>query len=171
MSVLKHIGKNNELPAVAIVNDGAGWRVGLAYCDNTLKIIGVCEFLDGDQLTNLEAALVRLGTKECVAAEDKMRSAVEGKKLREVSTLRQTLWEIGSLSMLRSSIDATLCLQRESLETSGFVNWKFRGCTCNEQTAPKTSIKISTDCWAQRVASSSMWLDLAGLTLGLIVFV
>jgi len=80
-------GETQETPTVVcvqIVSDGAGWRVGLAYCDNTLKIIGVCEFLDGDQLTNLEAALVRLGTKECVAAEDKMRSPVEGKKLREI---------------------------------------------------------------------------------------
>jgi len=48
------------------------------------QILGMSEFLDGDQLTNLEAALVRLGAKECVVAEDKMRAPVESKKIREV---------------------------------------------------------------------------------------
>ena len=63
-----------------------GWQVGLAYCDNTLKIIGVCEFLDGDQLCNLEAALVRIGARECVAVEDKAggSKSVENKKVKEV---------------------------------------------------------------------------------------
>ena len=62
------------------------WQVGLAYCDNTLKIIGVCEFLDGDQLCNLEAALVRIGARECVAVEDKAggSKSVENKKVKEV---------------------------------------------------------------------------------------
>jgi len=61
-------------------------QVGLAYCDNTLKVIGVVEFLDGDQLCNLEAALVRLGARECVAVEDKGGGAksVENKKIKEV---------------------------------------------------------------------------------------
>ena len=73
--------------AVAVqlaLDAAAGWRVGLAYCDNTLKVLGMSEFLDSDQLTNLEAALVRLGAKECVVAEDKVRAPVEGRKLREV---------------------------------------------------------------------------------------
>ena len=63
-----------------------GWQVGLAYCDNTLKVIGVCEFLDGDQLCNLEAALVRIGARECVAVEDKAggSKSVENKKVKEV---------------------------------------------------------------------------------------
>ena len=61
-------------------------QVGLAYCDNTLKIIGVVEFLDGDQLCNLEAALVRLGARECVAVEEKVggSKAIENKKVKEV---------------------------------------------------------------------------------------
>jgi DNA mismatch repair protein MSH2 len=63
-----------------------GFQVGLAYCDNTLKIIGAVEFLDGDQLCNLEAALVRLGARECVAVEDKAggNKSVENKKVRDV---------------------------------------------------------------------------------------
>lgn len=63
-----------------------GVQVGLAYCDNTLKVIGVVEFLDGDQLCNLEAALVRLGARECVAVEDKVGGAktIESKKIKEV---------------------------------------------------------------------------------------
>ena len=69
---------------VQIMPDASGWRVGIAYCDNTLKSIGFCEFIDSDQLSGLEAALVRLGARECIAAEDKLRSPVEGAKLREV---------------------------------------------------------------------------------------
>ena len=78
--------------AVAVqlaLDAAAGWRVGLAYCDNTLKVLGMSEFLDSDQLTNLEAALVRLGAKECVVAEDKVRAPVEGRKLREVLERRK----------------------------------------------------------------------------------
>ena len=69
---------------VQIVSDASGWRVGIAYCDNTLKSLGFCEFIDSDQLSGLEAAIVRLGARECIAAEDKLRSPVEGSKLREV---------------------------------------------------------------------------------------
>lgn len=51
-----------------------GWKVGIAYCDNTLKHIGATEFIDSEQLTTLEGVLVRMGAKECVVAEDKVFS-------------------------------------------------------------------------------------------------
>jgi DNA mismatch repair protein MSH2 len=61
-------------------------QVGLAYCDNTLKVIGVVEFRDGDQLGKLEAALVRLGARECIKVEEKVggAKAVESKKVKDV---------------------------------------------------------------------------------------
>lgn len=63
---------NRELQ---ISSDGAaeGWRIGVAYCDNTLKNLGISEFIDSDHLTTLEGVLVRLGAREVIVAEDKVR--------------------------------------------------------------------------------------------------
>ena len=87
--VFDHGGDTQDTPTaccVQVSQGDAGWKVGLAYCDNTLKVIGMVEFLDGDQLCNLEAALVRLGARECVALEDKAggNKSVDNRKVREV---------------------------------------------------------------------------------------
>ena len=44
----------------------------MAYCDNTLKHLGVSEFIDTDHMTTLEGVLVRLGAREVIVAEDKV---------------------------------------------------------------------------------------------------
>lgn len=45
--------------------------VGMAFVDITKRLIGATEFLDDDQYTNLESAMVALGCKECVLPQVK----------------------------------------------------------------------------------------------------
>ncbi|XP_002982304.2 DNA mismatch repair protein MSH2 [Selaginella moellendorffii] len=57
--------------------------VGIAFTDMTRRTLGTLEFLDDDQYTNLESALLALGCRECVLPAENAKS-VDGRRLRDV---------------------------------------------------------------------------------------
>lgn len=57
--------------------------VGLAFVDLTRRQLGMTEFLDDDQYTSLESAMVALGCRECVIPQEVIKSP-DGRKLRDV---------------------------------------------------------------------------------------
>jgi DNA mismatch repair protein MSH2 len=58
--------------------------VGLAFVDMTKRQLGMTEFLDDDQFTSLESAMVALGCRECVIPQSTVAKSPDDRKLRDV---------------------------------------------------------------------------------------
>ncbi|XP_031474444.1 DNA mismatch repair protein MSH2 [Nymphaea colorata] len=56
--------------------------IGLAYVDLTKRTMGIAEFLDDSQFTNVESALVSLGCKECLLPAE-ISKTVEARHLND----------------------------------------------------------------------------------------
>ncbi|XP_059453269.1 DNA mismatch repair protein MSH2 [Corylus avellana] len=82
---------NNEMqdsPVVVALSPNFrenGCTVGLGYIDLTKRVLGLAEFLDDSQFTNVESALVALGCKECLLPVESVKSS-ESRTLHDALT-------------------------------------------------------------------------------------
>jgi len=56
--------------ALKIAKEDAGKVMGIAVCDASMSTLGLCEFVDDEQFSTLEAVLVQLSAKECLVSGD-----------------------------------------------------------------------------------------------------
>ncbi|GMJ13536.1 MUTS homolog 2 [Hibiscus trionum] len=75
-----------------------GCTVGFGYVDLTKRVLGLAEFLDDSQFTNVESALVALGCKECLLP-------MEIEKSSECKTLNDALIRCGVMVTQRNKTE------------------------------------------------------------------
>jgi len=79
---------NNDMSVSAVVmaiklgTENGQRVVGASYADSAARKLGVCEFVDNDQFSNLEALLVQLGPKECLLPQHD--TSADAAKVQEV---------------------------------------------------------------------------------------
>ncbi|EGD78393.1 MSH2-Ex5 isoform [Salpingoeca rosetta] len=70
------VNSSSIVMAVKLATEGQERVVGLAFCDVTANELRVCEFVDNDQFSNLEALVVQVGARECLITSDKSNPAL-----------------------------------------------------------------------------------------------